>query len=225
MVVGDDDVDPAPAGLGDLGARWSTRCRRSRSATDRPVSAASTARRLRPWPSSSRLGTYGSTSSPNAPERPDHDRQPGQPVGVEVAEDQDPLAGGARPLEPGQRGGRRRAAGAGRGDPRPTRRNERRQGVDVGDPTSHEEIRDPIREARRAGRRDGTSGVGSTGPGRCQRKRGSITPSGCHDRLHPGLSRPDPVRTPSGGPVGWPRRAGPVSGRRGCARRRGAVPR
>ena len=120
-------------------------------------------------------------------ERPDHDRQAGQPVGIEVAEDEHPLAGLARPLHPGHEAG---GVGQQRGvvETLAARRNERRQGVDVGDPTPTRSaaIRSEKPAALAAARK---SGVGSTGSGRCQRKRGSITPSGCHDSLHPGLSR------------------------------------
>ena len=61
-------------------------------ASRRPRAAASIAASDRPWPSSSRLGTYGSTVDAEAAQGERHDREAGQAVGIEVAEDQDPLA-------------------------------------------------------------------------------------------------------------------------------------
>ena len=72
--------------------------------------AASSAASDSPWPSSSRLGTYGSTVDAEPAQRQGHDREPGQPVGVEVAEDQDPLAAVARRVQTASRSTRRRPA-------------------------------------------------------------------------------------------------------------------
>ena len=66
----------------------------------RRAAAASTAARDRPWPSSSRRGTYGQDLDAQPPERPCQDRETGEPVGIEVAEDHDPLAGVARSTDP-----------------------------------------------------------------------------------------------------------------------------
>ena len=89
VVVGDQDVDPA------------ARSPASTSVTlDEPVStvmitawpaaaAVSTARLERPWPSSSRLGHIGLGGEAEPAQGADHDRQAGQAVGIEVAEDED----------------------------------------------------------------------------------------------------------------------------------------
>ena len=145
-----------------------------------------------------------------ASQRDGHDREPGQPVGVEVAEDQDPLAAVARRAQPGQQrcriGQRGRVVetvervGEPGGDVLGGRRHRGRRG---GPPCAPETPR-PVAAATAARRR-------RDGLGKVQRKRGSTTSSGCHGGLHHGSTDP---------------RAWPTSGRRapdprGCARGRG----
>ena len=69
----------------------------------------------RPWPSSSRLGTYGSTVDAEAPQGERHDREAGQPVRIEVAEDEDASAAVAGLGQPGQVRSPHRAARPDRG--------------------------------------------------------------------------------------------------------------
>ncbi len=74
------------------------------------ATAASIAASDRPCPSSSRFGTYGRTVEPEAAQRDGQDRQTGQTVGVEVAEDLDALralAGAEQAVQ--QQGGVREA--------------------------------------------------------------------------------------------------------------------
>ena len=152
-------------------------------------SAASRAASDRPWPSSRRLGTYGSTASPYRAQGEDQDRQPGQPVGIEVAEDQDPLAA--------RRGrGARRSAGAVRcraasmGSWRPSSgsANQASRSAPSATPrlarTPGEPLGQPVRRggSGRVGRRRGRRRERSSGSGVRPR------PSGCHASLHRGFT-------------------------------------
>ena len=65
-----------------------------------PSAAAATAASDRPWPSSSRDGTYGTRVDPEAAEGEDELREPREPVRVEVAEHHHPLAAGAGAGDP-----------------------------------------------------------------------------------------------------------------------------
>ena len=115
-----------------------------------------------------------------------HDREPGQAVGVEVAEDEDPLAAvaGARASGPGAR------SGVGQ-------RGRVVEAVERIARTRRRVLAGRSRRGRRGGRPAGAempcAGAASTAGGRrrrasrkVQRKRGSTTTSGCHGALHRG---------------------------------------
>ena len=198
---------PARVGLRDLGDAGRAAVDGDDDASRRRPTAASIAASDRPWPSSSRLGTYGSTVDAEPAQREGHDRQAGQPVGVEVAEDQDPLAAvaGAPAAAPGRASASGRSARivqAARADPRTRRPGRPRRG----DAAGREERRRARAEIPRsaASRRAASAGA-VDGSGKVQRKRGSTTASGCHARLHRGSTGRGAsrgLRTPCAGPAG-----------------------
>ena len=217
-------VDPAAGRPRRPRRRSSTRCRRSRSASDRPASAASTAWRLRPWPSSSRLGTYGSTSRPKARSARTMIARPVSPSASKSPKTRTRSPAGARPLEPLDE-----PLGVGQ-EPRVVealarRRDEGRAGSAASaTPRRGEEpaIRSEKPAAAAAAR---NSGVASTG------SREDASGSAARSPRQDAMTRCTPALIGSGAghdrrPAGRPARGGAAgaaaAGRPSCATRRGA---
>ena len=181
MVVGDDDVDAALAATAISAAELDPvstvtmtltpfRCGRVDRGERQAVALVQPARDVR---------LHGQAEPPQGQ---DEDRQAVEAVGVEVAEDHDPLADRRGPWSAERALDRRRAGVAGRaGRPadrrtrHPGRRRRSRRAVRAG-PSSAPRCR--VRAPRR---RD--PGPISCVSGKLQRKRGSSTSSGCHGAL------------------------------------------
>ena len=149
-------------------------------------------RRDRPWPSSSRRGTYGSGSMPQAPEGADEDREPGQAVRVEVAEDHD---ASRRRLGPSGSGrGSAPASGSRRGSWSAVGRlGEERRELGCASPRRGPRGgRSRARRARAGRPASRSSAVGATASATRQAKRGSITPVRMPRLGHP--DSPDSAR-------------------------------
>ena len=154
------------------------------------------------------------------------DRQAGQAVGIEVAEDQDALAAVAGAPSAGRAAARRRAGAAGRGGRRAARANQAASSVGL---TTPRPARSP---ASRSGRhavpaaRRGPAGSRIRRSGKIQRKRGSTTASGCHEGASPRASPTGCVaglRTPCAGPRARGSRSGDRAGGRPRAASRRAA--
>ena len=120
--------------------------------------AASTAASDRPWPSSSRRRDVRLDRDAEPAQGEGQDRQAGQPVGVEVAEDQDPLARGRAPSSGARAGGPRRAGGAGSwsavervGEPGAERRPRRRRRGATRSPATRSDRPSPAAGGRELG--------------------------------------------------------------------------
>ena len=160
----------------------------------------------RPWPSSSRLGTYGIDGHAEAAQGQGHDGQTRQTVGIEVAEDEDASRRG-RARVPAVRGGRRRRAGdADRGGRRRARPSHAARSSAVATPRAARmpasrgpsPLARPSIDRRAAGRRT------SETPAEAGFEHGVRMPRGLHRGLFVG-PMPVVVRTP-------------CAGRAGCAR-------
>ena len=164
VVVGDDDVDPAGVGRGDLGDarraavdrhddRAATRRGRIERRQRQAVALVEPARHVR------------LDRDAEAAQGQGHDREPGQAVGIEVAEDEDALAAVARGGQAGQRqagiGQQRRIVEAVERIREPGHDLVGRHG-----PAGGQDARHPGRDAVGLGRIDGRSGMGSRRPGR-----------------------------------------------------------
>ena len=155
-----------------------------------PAAAASIAASDRPWPSSSRLGTYGSTATPNrrrarvmiaSPVRPSASKSP-------KTRTRSPRSRARR--QAGQQPGRHRAAAPDRGGRRAARRTRPRSRRPTRSPRVARMPGHPGRDAVGLRRHRRPSGMGVTASRKVQRKRGSTTASGCHGGLHRGSTGP-----------------------------------
>ena len=190
MVVRDQDVDPPRA------RRSRPRRRLRRPAVDgdddaspRHAVAASIAASDRPWPSSQRDRDVRDHVDAEPAEGEDEDREPGQSVRVEVAEHEHPFAaarGRGRSAT-----GRRSASGSSAGSWRAVSASghERREIGGLRPRRPPQQLGEPSDASAVARSRAANSA--SMGPlrGNCQRKRGSITASGCQRGLHPAYLR------------------------------------
>ena len=191
------------------------------------ASAASRAASDRPWPSSSRLGTYGHRVHAEPAKGEGHDRQAGQAVGIEVAEDLDPLAGVPCLPQALGAGDRRRAVGPDRAGHPAGRRTRRR------DPPRSRRHDAPA--IRRAGTRSPPARPRRPGlpeqrppPGTSSGSGPRPWRSGCHRPLHQGLPAAgvDGLRRPSDEPAGrGPRQDDRAGGLRTAASQRAACSR